>query len=203
MAHLSGVVWSSALGFALLFEIGCAQWQRRPPPEAGAPPAVQFKLSVVPGEPYPAEQLFDCTYGARGKVARFRIRFKPERHVSNNFPVANARGAFIAVAGSNNSALLEGLKVVLEAKKTPVRSGRVAKLPFDGVVMGENQSRTAAATYLDRPRGDWVIAKLYLPKGGDKGEIFFGFNLVRGVGEFSEKDSAYGDYLVSQLAKVL
>ena len=202
--HLSRLHYSLVLGLVMFLEAGCAQDSRRQPaPDATLPAAAQFRLKVVHGVTNPGAQLFDCTYQARGKIARFRIRYIPERHVTNNFPVAALRGAFLAVGGSDNSALLEDLKVVLEARNAPRKRGRVAQLPFDGVVMGENQSRTAAATYLDRPRGDWVITKLYLPKGSDKGEIFFGFNLVRGIGEFSEKDSAYGDYLINQLVRVL
>jgi hypothetical protein len=45
--------------------------------------------------------------------------------------------------------------------------------------------------------------KIFLPKGGDDGEVFLNFDAVLGKGEFSIKDSDYGDYLLRELAKVL
>jgi hypothetical protein len=48
-----------------------------------------------------------------------------------------------------------------------------------------------------------LLVKIFLPKGGDDGEVFLNFNAVLGKGEFSIKDSDYGDYLLRELAKVL
>ena len=49
---------------------------------------------------------------------------------------------------------------------------------------------------------EWIVLKLFLPKGGDKGEVFLNLNPVLGRGEFSIKDEDYGDYLLRQFAKV-
>jgi hypothetical protein len=149
-------------------------------------------------------QLFDCAYGTGGKVARFRIRFEPWRSAaSGEEPVAFTSGEFVAVRGSDNAALSDDLKVALSAKKMPAKSARVARLPFDAVMLAQKQSRSATGGYADRPAGDWVVIKLFLPKGGDKGEVYFDYNLRLGAGDFEEKYPEYGNYLVSQLVKVL
>jgi hypothetical protein len=49
-----------------------------------------------------------------------------------------------------------------------------------------------------------MTIKLFLPKGGhDQGEVFLNLNPLLGKGEFSLKDSDYGDYLLKQFAQVL
>jgi len=48
-----------------------------------------------------------------------------------------------------------------------------------------------------------VIVKLFLPKGGDDGEVFLNINPLLGKGEFSIKDADYGDFVVQELARVL
>jgi len=45
--------------------------------------------------------------------------------------------------------------------------------------------------------------KIFLPKGSDDGEVFLNINRIDGKGEFSIKDSDYGDYVLNALAKVL
>jgi hypothetical protein len=118
-------------------------------------------------------------------------------------PIAAAEGKFLAVAGSENSALLEDLMKTLEAKRLPTPGTREAELAFDAAVLGEKQSRSSAGGYSDNPPGDWKLIKIFLPKGGDEGEVFLNVNPVLGKAEFSIKDSDYGDYVLGQLAKVL
>ena len=56
----------------------------------------------------------------------------------------------------------------------------------------------------DNPPGDWMMVKIFLPKGSDdEGELFLNLNPLLSKGEFSIKDSDYGDYLLKQFAKVL
>ena len=108
----------------------------------------------------------------------------------------------MAVAGSDSSVLLDDLMKALEAKQAPTRSPRIAELPFDAVVLGVQQSLSSNG-YSENPPGDWMLLKIFLPKGGDEGEVFLNLNPVLGKAELSIKDSGYGDYVVSQLAKVL
>ena len=117
--------------------------------------------------------------------------------------MARAEGRFIAVEGSDNSLLLVDLKKALDAKNIPQRTSRVKEIAFDAVLLGDHQSRDEAGGFHDNPSGDWVLVKVFLPKGGDDGEVFLNINPVLGKAEFSIKDSDYGDYLVAQFAKVL
>lgn len=117
--------------------------------------------------------------------------------------MARATGKFVAVTGSENTALLEDLKVTLEGQHTPKNSIRVAELPFDAVVLGENLSRDQDGSLSTQPPGDWTSMKIFLPKGGDQGEFFLHVNPVLGKAEFSVKDPDYADYVLQELAKVL
>lgn len=172
--------------------------------ERDAPPSLSFDLKLLQDPQRPADiQLFDCTYQAQGRTAKFRIEFKYGSIHRDIISIQTAEGRFISVAGSDNTALLQDLKTALEAKRVPATSGRVSELPFSAVVLGDKQSRSAEGSYSDNPPGDWVLAKIFLPKGGDEGEVFFHFNPILGRGEFSIKDSDYGDYLLKELTKVL
>jgi hypothetical protein len=167
------------------------------------PPTLLFDInrssrSSVSG----GSQVYDCTYRARGKTAMFQLVFSYGA-MSGDIPMARAEGKFLAVAGSNNSALLEDLMKALEAKQYPAHQKRTAELAFDAVVLGEKQNRSPSGGYSDNPPGDWISAKIFLPKGGDEGEVFLNLNPALGKAEFSIKDSDYGDYVVGQLAKVL
>lgn len=168
------------------------------------PPTVMFDMkSVVVGGKSTASQLYDCTYQSAGKTARFRIEWRQNGPLSGDIPMAAADGRFLAVAGSDNSALLNDLKKALEAKQIPQKISGVKEVPFDAVVLGDHQSRDESGGYHDNPRGDWILLKLFLPKGGDDGELFLNINPVLGKGEFSIKDEEYGDYLLGQFARVL
>jgi hypothetical protein len=196
---------------ALLSLVGCKKQERTPassgkievPIDGGEPAPVQFDLKLSPGAPNSKARLFDCWYTARGKTARFRLELEWGPMPKDSFPVVSGEGRFTSVPGSDNSVLLEELKKALDAKQMPGVSQRVPELLFSAAVIGEKQSRTAGGGFSDHPLGDWVLVKLFLPKGGDDGEVFLNFNPVLGKGEFSIKDSDYGDYVLNELAKVL
>ena len=81
-----------------------------------------------------------------------------------------------------------------------IRSSRVPELPFDGVILGRNYSKDDASGYHNpKPPGNWTVIKLFLPKGGADGEVFLNINPVDGKGEFSIKDSDYGDYVTKRI----
>jgi hypothetical protein len=168
------------------------------------PPTVMFGINSVNNQGASAGmQLYDCIYTSGGKSAKFRLEWKQHGALSGDIPMASAEGRFLAVDDSDNSALLLDLNKALEAKEIPNKPSRVKELAFDAAVLGEHQSRDASGAYSDNPRGDWVLLKLFLPKGGDDGEVFLNLNPVLGKAEFSIKDSDYGDFLMEQLAKVL
>ena len=165
-----------------------------------APPTVMFDLKPPKTG---TTTVYDCTYTARGKTARFRLEFREGGRTSTDLPVAWGQGRFVPVANSDNATLLKDLKTALDAKHIPARAERIPELPFDTAVLGERQSRSSAGGFSSTPPGDWVLIKVFLPKGGDDGEVFLNLNPVLGKGEFSIKDSDYGDYLINAFAKVL
>jgi hypothetical protein len=178
--------------------------QIQPAMQQDEPPKVQFDIKDASPARGPYDvHLYDCTYQAGGKTARFRLQLKQKGSVAGEIPMAAAEGKFLAVADSDNSVLLQDLRKALEGKQMPRTFSRIAELSFDAVVLAERQSRSASGEYSDNPPGDWILVKLFLPKGGDDGELFLNLNPILGKAEFSIKDSDYGDYLLAQFAKVL
>lgn len=150
----------------------------------------------------PGPHLYDCSYQSHGKTAKFRIELSIGP-MADNPAVASGEGKFIAVRGSDNSGLLLDLKVKLDATSVPDTSERVDELPFDANVLGTKDSRSSDDSFSPNPPGDWITTKIFLPKGGDEGEAFLNLNPVLGKGEFSMKDSDYGNYILQEFAKVL
>jgi hypothetical protein len=146
---------------------------------------------------------YDCVYQAGGKTARFRVQFIQGAPFGDKDQFVSAEDKFLAVAGSDNTALLQNLKKVLEAKHLPTKTPRVSELAFDAAVLGLHQTRDPSGSFGDNPPGDWIATKIFLPKDGDDGEVFFNFNPVLGKGEFSLKDPDYGDYVLEAFSKVL
>jgi hypothetical protein len=206
--------WLSAFCFIVAITTGCektpvtkneerSNTKIEPRVREDEPPSVVFDVKPNGSDAAAGFQAYDCTYQAQGKMAKFRLQFRQKRPMAGDIPVAPGEGKFLAVAGSDNSALLRDLKIALDAKNVPLNSPRISELAFDAVVLGEKQSRGASGGFASRPPGDWVTIKIFLPKGGDDGEVFLNLNPVLGKGEFSIKDSDYGDYLLKELAQVL
>jgi hypothetical protein len=177
---------------------------KKPSTPQEEPPTVPFDIKLVGAGGGPLDShLYNCTYQAGGKTAKFRLELKQHGPMSGEIPMASAEGKFLAVTGSDNSVLLEDLKKALEAKEVPKRFPRIAELPFDVVILAQRESRDPSGAFLDQPPGDWVLLKVFLPKGRDDGEVYLHLNPVLGKAEFSMKDSDYGDYVLGQLARVL
>lgn len=141
-----------------------------------------------------ASSLWDATYTSAAHVARFTIVLeKPEKSTSAPILLRFGKGKFLAVKGSDNSALVAELKKQLEAKSIPAAITRVQELPFEYVVLGEDQHR--------KSKVHWITMKLFL--GDDQGEVYLNLNPAQNKGEFTIKDSDYGDFVVEHLAKVL
>jgi hypothetical protein len=209
-------LWLAGIWLALLASGGCGKSSHQTsdsnkgtiiePKIAGQepPPSVLFNIQRAKEVVHPNVELYDCSYQSRGTTAKFRLELQQKDALTGDgFPVARAQGRFIAVPGSDNSELLEDLTKALEAKRVPSEVPRQIELAFDAAVLGERQSRNSGGGYSDNPPGDWILIKIFLPKGEDEGEVFLNLNPVLGKAEFSIKDSDYGDYVVQQLAKVL
>jgi hypothetical protein len=202
---------------ALVYIGGCGSPSS--PPEKAAPPGLQTELRIPATDEEPAPLVFeikrndalahapgveyyDCRYQAHERVAKFGVQLK-KGPMTGKPAMAGLEGKFLAIAGSEDSVLLKDLSKALEAKKIPRNTIRIPELPFDGMVLGEAESRDFHGGYSENPKGDWTTMKIFLPRGGDDGEVYLNINPVSGQGEFSIKDSDFGDYVIAELAKVL
>jgi hypothetical protein len=111
------------------------------------------------------------------------------------------KGKFMSENGSDASVFLVELKKALEAKTLPAKGKRVPSVDFDYVILGEDLSRDNNGGLSGDRRGNWMAAKVFL--AGGEGEVFMNLNPALGKGEFSIKDSDYGDIVLAELAKVL
>jgi hypothetical protein len=114
--------------------------------------------------------------------------------------VSSGQGKFFAETGSDPIPLLDVLRKALQAKRMPRMVQRVDVLPFDYVVVGENQSRSPNGMS-GNPKGDWTAMKISFAKG--KGEVLLNVNPVIHKAEFSINTPADGDLVLAELAKVL
>ena len=204
--------WISA-AIILSGALGCDQSPNQPTSGSDLPPHTIEPNGVVPsarrfyvsfdihpqGPQSETHRLYSAIYQKDGKVARFQVSF--DLNSQTNGGIRSGRGSFIAVPGSDASTLLADLKEALDATHLPRRSIRVRELPFDVAILGEHQKEKDDGSFVDSDDGTWTAAKLFL-KGGEY-EVFFNFETDGGKGEFSMKDSGYGDGVLRELAKVL
>lgn len=148
-----------------------------------------------------------ATYMSQGKTARFRIELSPstptEDKESREFGIESGKGSFIAEPGSDASILLADLKKALEAKTVPTKVQRVKNLSFQFVSFGKNQSQAAGGGFNAKPPGNWTPMKIFIGEGEQESEVFLNLNPVIKKGQFSIKDPHYGDFVLTQLARVL
>ena len=149
-----------------------------------------------------AFQRYNCIFEAEGKLARFQFEVNSST-ASGDPPIAFGLGKFISVAGSDSSAFLRKLQKTLQAKTLPGQPKRVAELPFTAAILGTNQSHSKDGGFFTKPPGHWTAMKIFIGKKDDPAEVFLNFNPVLHKGEFSIKDSDYGDDVLKELAKVL
>jgi hypothetical protein len=192
---------------ALFLAVACSPKPSKPSdvvvePSGLAEGSVGFDLKPVDNKSGPRQRV--ATYSLRGKTARFRIELGSS-HAGDDedkaLHVSFGNGRFLPEPGSDASAFLVDLKKALEAKTIPGKVERAGALPFEFVILGENQSRSPDGGFNQKPRGNWTAMKIFLAKG--EGEVFLNLNPVANKGEFSIKDSDYGDIVLAELAKVL
>ena len=174
-------------------------------PKAAAEPLVPdvgngwLSFELEGPEPYGDATYYHATYRAEGKVARFDFELNTRPPSADGL----AFGKFIAVPGSDSSALLRNLKTTLAAKKSPTGVTRASELPFAFIVLGNDMSHDPDGGMSPDPRGHWTTMKLFIGHEKDDSEVFLNFNTTLHKGEFSIKDAEYGDTLLRYLAKVL
>jgi hypothetical protein len=161
-------------------------------------------FDVTPVDSKSASRQWVATYSSKGKTAKFRIELGPD-HAGDDqdkaFHVSFGKGRLLPEPGSDASVFLVDLKKALEAKTIPSKIRRVASLPFEFVILGENQSRSSDGGFTPTPSGNWIPMKIFLANG--EGEVFLNLNAVANKGEFSIKDPDYGDIVLAEFAKVL
>ena len=166
--------------------------------------AVSFDVTSVSFAP-DGSSTWEASYLASGKTARFKFVLASSQPLKDDKSLGFGRGRFIAVSGSDPEGLLEALKTNLEAKYKPIDVRRVSELPFVYADLGDYQSRNDDGSFQASPPGHWHVLKLFLAdeNAADDAEVFFNLNPSLKKGEFSIKDSDYGDDVLARLAKVL
>jgi hypothetical protein len=148
-----------------------------------------------------------AAYSSGGKTAKFRIEIDSTEPLadqeSRDFDLRGGSGRFVAEPGSNAKVMLADLKKALEAKVLPTKIERVTTLAFTFVRFRKNESRSPNGGFFYKPPGNWTPMKIFIGHEGQEGEVFLNINAVLKMGEFSIKDSDYGDIVLSQLARVL
>src|SRR2546430_8882104 len=190
-------------GFVLL--AGCLS-QKKETAEVYIPDTHSVGFDIEPALE-PDASVWIGTYRSQGKTARFRFELGPPKTSDEPIPtvrVTSGKGKFTSVNGSEADVLLNDLKIALEARKLPAKVTRVAELPFTYVTFGEHQSQAPSdGGFNDKPRGHWIVSKIFIGEGEHECEFFLNFNPIKKKGQFSIKDPDYGDEVLEQLAKVL
>jgi len=171
------------------------------------PGSVRFRVEevssiVLDGIP---RKTWLATHERDGKLARFRIELKLAPPKPGSF-FSMTTGALHREAESQPEELLKALAAALDAKRAGPVSERRNSLSFSVAILGQNLSRggkakATAGSFSSNPPGGWMATKIFLADG--EGEVFLNLNPAQGVGEFSIKDSEYGDIVLRELAKVL
>lgn len=149
-----------------------------------------------------------ATYSDSNKTTKFTVEIGPSAPMNSDMDgsvkMSSGDGAILAVAGSDDSAMLVALAKALEAKHLPTRAQRASRLPFSYVILGENNSQAASGGgFSAKPAGNWTAMKIFIGDGENESEVFLNFNPVSRKAQFSEKDIDYGDTVLAKLATVL
>lgn len=159
-------------------------------------------FDILPAGSSAGTQGWSATYTDQdGKTTKFRIELGPTTGPSDKSPaLSSGQGKFLAETGSDPIPLLDSLRKALQAKRMPRNVQKVDALPFDYVVVGDNQSRSPNGMS-GNPKGNWTAMKISFAK--DKGEVLLNVNPVIHKAEFAVKEPADGDLVLAELAKVL
>ena len=200
----------SGLLFIALLSLGCSKStstidSRAVEPYVPDSRSVGFDIAPLNGSDGSTQWM--AIYASQGKTAKFRIEFGPEKAAETkdpkDFPVSFGSGRILAEPGSDASALLADLAKALEAKHPPAMVKRVSFLPFTFANIGTNLSQAPGGGFNAKPSGHWIATKIFIGEDDQEGEFFLNINPATNKGQFSIKDSDYGDIVVSRLAQVL
>jgi len=170
------------------------------PLEPYVPAAGAVGFDIFPLESSDGTQNWLATCTDDGGNAKFRIALdQATTSTVNGVSTSSGQGKFLPEFGSDSLKMLQNLQAALQAKHMPKTIERVEVLPFEYVILGENQTRSPDDTFRGTPEGNWTATKISLRRG----EVFLNINPTAHKAEFSIKDPAYGDAVLAQLAKVL
>lgn len=122
---------------------------------------------------------------------------------AESIKMSSGSGVILAMADSDACTMLVAVAKALEAEQAPAHFKRASRLPFDYVILGENNSQASGCGFSAKPVGNWTAMKIFIGDGEDEAEVFLNFNPVSRKAQFSEKDIDYGDRVVARLATVL
>jgi hypothetical protein len=160
-------------------------------------------LSILPLQSTGGSHTWLATYTDESGTTKFQIELDPAATTDKNgIPASMGHGKFLSEPDSDPLPLLRSLKTALRVKHMPANAQKVDELPFDYALLGENQSRSTRGAYSSQPQGNWTTMKVFLPAGGDEGEVLLNINEVQHQAEFAIEDPRYGDVVLDQLEKV-
>lgn len=174
-------------------------------PYISDPNSVGFDIS--PLQSNDGSRRWLATYSDQNKTAKFTIEIGPatqmDPEAGGSIKTSSGSGAIVAVADSDASTMLVALAKALDAKHVPAHAQRASRLPFDYVILGENNSQASGGGFSANPPGNWTAMKIFIGSGENESEVFLNFNPVSRKAQFSEKDIGYGDTVLAKLATVL
>jgi hypothetical protein len=178
--------------------------ERPLPGSSERPGSVEFELKSLPSDVSGLER-WQATYKANGKTASFRFELSRSESIDQQagLVIRSGKGRFLADPGSDSTVLIANLKTALDAKHLPTKVKRAQSLPFTYVSFEEHESLSNDGGFSLKPPGNWTPMKIFLGSDKDDIEVFFNLDGVDGKGQFSIKDSDYGDDAVRLLASVL
>jgi hypothetical protein len=141
-----------------------------------------------------------ATYTDGVRTTKFSIELGPTASSDDPSSPRVGKGRLAAETDSDPLPLLDSLKKALQAKRMPSGVQKADTLPFDYLLLGENQSRSLDGRFSQSPRGNWMATKIFL--ANDQAEVYFNLNPIIHKAEFSIKDPAYGDRVLAEFAKV-
>lgn len=172
-----------------------------PPPETSplepyipSPGAVGFDIFPLGGSD--ASRNWLAAFTDEGRSAKFRIELGP---ATASGDISSGQGKLLAETDSDPLPFLQSLKTALQAKHLPTKIEKADALPFDYVILGQNQTRSPDDSFRGTPKGNWTAMKISLGKA----EVFLNINPTAHKAEFAIKDPASGDVVLGELAKIL
>jgi len=167
-------------------------------PYVPSPGAVGFDIFPLGGSD--SSQNWLAAYTDEGRSTKFRVELGPAAPLEDKAgAISVGRGQLLPETDSDPMPFLQSLKTALQAKRLPTKIEKVDALPFDYMILGQNQTRSPDDSFRGTPKGNWTAMKISL----EKGEVFLNINPTAHKAEFSIKDPANGDAVLAELAKVL